>query len=43
VYGYDPAEELSHVRVHPEEGPYPVMFRDPDGESHITIAPRVAD
>jgi hypothetical protein len=43
VFGYDPTEELSHVRVHPEEGPYPVLFRDPAGDAHITVAPRVAD
>lgn len=43
IYGYDPTVDLSHVRVHPEEGPYPVLFRDPTGESSIAIAPRVAD
>lgn len=43
VYDYDPTEELSHVRVHPEEGPYPVLFGDPGGDTHVTIAPWVAD
>lgn len=43
IYGYDPTADLSHVRVHPDEGPFPVIFHDPAGETHITIAPRVAD
>ncbi|AFK18799.1 hypothetical protein E6P09_08445 [Haloferax mediterranei ATCC 33500] len=43
IFGYDPSEELSNVRVHPEEAPRPVMFRDPTGERYIAIAPRVPE
>lgn len=43
VYGYDPTEELSNLRVNPDDAPFPVMFRDPDGETYIAIAPRIDD
>lgn len=43
IFGYDPTKELSNVRVHPDEAPRPVMFRNPVSESYIAIAPRVAD
>lgn len=43
VYGYDPAEELSNVRVHPDDAPTPVSFRDPNGETYVAIAPIVSE
>ncbi|UVE49269.1 hypothetical protein KU306_10060 [Haloferax larsenii] len=43
IFGYDPTEELSNVRVHPDHAPRPVMFRDPDSERYIAIAPRVPE
>lgn len=43
VFGYDPTKTLSNVRVHPDEAPRPVMFRDPSGDGYIAIAPRVPD
>jgi len=39
LFGYDPAEDRSHVRVAPEDAPAPVMFRDPDGDAYVVIAP----
>lgn len=39
IFGYD-HDALSHIRVDPEEGPNPVMFKDPDGHSYIAIGPR---
>lgn len=41
VYGYDPVAEPSQVRVHPDEAPMPVLFRDPDGDTYIVLAPMV--
>lgn len=42
VFGYD-HDELSNIRVDPEEGPNPVMFRDPNGHSYIAIGPRIPE
>lgn len=39
IFGYS-YDELSHIRVDPDEGPNPVMFRDPNGHSYIAIGPR---
>lgn len=41
IFGYDPTETLSNVRVNPEEGPAPVLFTDPESDSYLAIAPRV--
>jgi hypothetical protein len=41
MFGYDPAEDLSNVRVDPDEAPTPVMFRDPESDTYVAIAPRV--
>ena len=43
VYGYDPITDSANVRVNPDDGPFPVVFRDPDGETYIAIAPMVGD
>ena len=43
LFGYDPSENLSHVRVNPDEGPNPVLFRDPGSEAFVAIAPRVSE
>jgi len=41
VFGYDPTDELAHVRVDPDDGPAPVLFRDPDSDRYIVVAPWV--
>lgn len=43
VYGYDPVEKLSRVRLHPEDPDHPVVFEDPTGETRIVVAPRIQD
>lgn len=43
LFGYDPSDDLSHVRVNPDEGRNPVMFRDPESETFVAIAPRVSE
>lgn len=43
LFGYDPSDDLSHVRVNPNEGPNPVLFRDPESEMFVAIAPRVPE
>jgi len=43
IFGYDPAEELSNVRVDPDEAPTPVMFRDPESDTCVAIAPRIEE
>jgi len=39
IFGYDPADEPAHVRVDPDDGPAPVLFRDPDSDLYVAIAP----
>ena len=41
ILGYDPTDELSHVRVDPEQGPAPVLFTDPESDAYIAVAPRI--
>jgi hypothetical protein len=43
LFGYDPSGDLSHVRVNPDEGPNPVLFRDPKTEMFVAVAPRVSE
>ncbi|WP_277553036.1 hypothetical protein [Halobaculum limi] len=43
IFGYDPTKDRSSVRLHPDEAPRPVMFRDPSSDRYIAIAPRVVD
>jgi hypothetical protein len=43
LFGYDSSDDLSHVRVNPEEEPNPVMFRDIESEAFVAIAPRVSE
>lgn len=42
LYGYDPVEDRSNVRVHPEEGAHPVLFHDASGDTSVAIAPLLA-
>jgi len=41
LFGYDPAKDSAHVRVNPDDGPNPVLFRDPDSDVYVGIAPWV--
>lgn len=43
IFGYDPVEELSNVRGHPDEEAHPVLFRATAGDTYVAIAPRVAE
>lgn len=43
VFGSDPLEELSRVRLHPEKADHPVVFEDAAGETRIVVAPRIQD
>jgi hypothetical protein len=43
IFGYDPGEALANVRVDPDEAPTPVLFRDPESEAYVAIAPRIGD
>lgn len=43
LFGYGPSDDLSYIRINPDEGPNPVMFRDPESEMFVAIAPRVSD
>lgn len=43
VFGYDPLEELSRVRLHPEKADHPVVFEGTGSETRIVIAPRIQD
>lgn len=43
LFGYDPSDDSSHVRVNPEEGPNPVLFRDPESEAFVAVAPWVSE
>jgi hypothetical protein len=43
LFGYDPTEEPSHVRVAPDAAPRPVLFRDPERALSVAVAPRVEE
>lgn len=43
IFGYDPVEELSNIRVHPDEEAYPVLFHATSGDMNVAIAPQVAE
>lgn len=43
LFGYDPETDHSNVRVNPADAPHPVMFRDPESDAFIAIAPRVTE
>ncbi|WP_435359801.1 hypothetical protein [Haloarchaeobius sp. DFWS5] len=43
IFGYDPTEELSNVRVHSGDAPHPVVFRNPTTDGYIAVAPRVSE
>lgn len=41
MFWCDPAEDLSNVRVAPDEAPRPGMFRDLESDTSVAIAPRI--
>lgn len=41
IFGYNPTEDLSNVRIDPDQGPAPVLFTDPESDTYLAIAPRV--
>jgi hypothetical protein len=43
MFGYDPVDELSNIRVHPDEEAHPVLFRTTTGDMYVAIAPQVAE